>query len=178
VMARQLYLTLAAEMGGPPADPAHARQSVQQWLQLKKIRAPELVIDNGSGLSRIERASAATIAALLQAAWRSRVMPEFVASLPVVAIDGTMRKRLLGERVAGHAHIKTGLLQDARSIAGYVLDRHGRRHAVVMIVNHPRAGESQEALDALLAWVHEGRRGTTGRAGPRAGPPGGGPRHP
>jgi len=178
VMARQLYLTLAAEMGGPPADPAHARQSVQQWLQLKKIRAPELVIDNGSGLSRIERASAATIAALLQAAWRSRVMPEFVASLPVVAIDGTMRKRLLGERVAGHAHIKTGLLQDARSIAGYVLDRHGRRHAVVMIVNHPRAGESQEALDALLAWVHEGRGGPTGRAGPRAGPPGGGPRHP
>jgi D-alanyl-D-alanine carboxypeptidase/D-alanyl-D-alanine-endopeptidase (penicillin-binding protein 4) len=175
VMARQLYLTLAAEMGGPPADPAHARQSVQQWLQLKKIRAPELVIDNGSGLSRIERASAATIAALLQAAWRSRVMPEFVASLPVVAMDGTMRKRLLGERVAGHAHIKTGLLQDARSIAGYVLDRHGRRHAVVMIVNHPRAGESQEALDALLAWVYDG---ATGRAGPRAGPPGGGPRHP
>jgi D-alanyl-D-alanine carboxypeptidase/D-alanyl-D-alanine-endopeptidase (penicillin-binding protein 4) len=176
VMARQLYLTLAAEMGGPPADPAHARQSVQQWLQLKKIRAPELVIDNGSGLSRIERASAATIAALLQAAWRSRVMPEFVASLPVVGIDGTMRKRLLGERVAGHAHIKTGLLQDARSIAGYVLDRRGRRHAVVMIVNHPRAGESQEALDALLAWVYEG--GATGRAGPRAGPPAGGPRHP
>ncbi|HEX2198383.1 MAG TPA: D-alanyl-D-alanine carboxypeptidase/D-alanyl-D-alanine-endopeptidase [Burkholderiales bacterium] len=181
VMARQLYLTLAAEMGGPPADPARARQSVQQWLELKKIRAPELVIDNGSGLSRIERASAATIAALLQAAWRSRVMPEFVASLPVVAMDGTMRKRLLGERVAGHAHIKTGLLQDARSIAGYVLDRHGRRHAVVMIVNHPRAGESQEALDALLTWVYEGASAMgrpTGRAGPRAGLPGGGPRGP
>ncbi len=177
VMARQLYLTLAAEMGGPPADPARARQSVQQWLELKKIRAPGLVIDNGSGLSRIERASAATIAALLQAAWRSRVMPEFVASLPVVAMDGTMRKRLLGERVAGHAHIKTGLLQDARSIAGYVLDRHGRRHAVVMIVNHPRAGESQEALDALLTWVYEGSR-PTGRAGPRAGLPAGGPRGP
>ncbi|HEX6267848.1 MAG TPA: D-alanyl-D-alanine carboxypeptidase/D-alanyl-D-alanine-endopeptidase, partial [Burkholderiales bacterium] len=176
VMARQLYLTLAAEMGGAPANPEHARQSVQQWLKLKKIRAPELVIDNGSGLSRIERASTATMAALLQAAWRSRVMPEFVASLPVVAMDGTMRKRLLGDPVAGHAHIKTGLLQDARSIAGYVLDRHGRRHAVVMIVNHPRAGESQEALDALLAWVYEGA--ATGRAGPRGGPRGGGPRRP
>lgn len=175
VMARQLYLTLAAEMGGPPADPEQARNSVRQWLQLKRIRAPELVIDNGSGLSRVERASAATIAALLQAAWRSAVMPEFVASLPLVAMDGTMRKRLLGERVAGHAHVKTGLLQDARSIAGYVLDRHGRRHLVVMIVNHPRAGESQQALDALLAWVYEGPRGP---AGATAGPRGGGPRGP
>jgi serine-type D-Ala-D-Ala carboxypeptidase/endopeptidase (penicillin-binding protein 4) len=171
VMARQLYLTLAAEMGGVPADPQHARHSVRQWLQLKKIRAPELHLENGSGLSRVERASAATIAALLQAAWRSAVMPEFVASLPVVALDGTMRKRLLGERVAGQAHIKTGLLQDARSIAGYVLDRDGRRHAVVMIVNHPRAGQSQEALDALLAWVYGG---ATAPARARAGPRGGG----
>lgn len=170
VMARQLYLTLAAEMGGAPADPQHARHSVRQWLQLKNIRAPELVIDNGSGLSRVERASAATLAALLQAAWRSAVMPEFVASLPIVAIDGTMRKRLLGERVAGQAHIKTGLLQDARSIAGYVLDRHGRRHAVVMVVNHPRAGQSQEALDALLAWVYDGPRAPArARGGPRGG---------
>jgi serine-type D-Ala-D-Ala carboxypeptidase/endopeptidase (penicillin-binding protein 4) len=171
VMARQLYLTLAAEMGGAPAEPQHARHSIQQWLELKRIRAPELVIDNGSGLSRIERASAATIAALLQDAWRSRVMPEFIASLPLVAMDGTMRKRLAGEPVAGHAHIKTGLLHDARSLAGYVLDRRGRRQVVVMIVNHPRAGESQEALDALLSWVYEAR----GRGAATSGPPGGGP---
>jgi len=175
VMARQLYLTLAAELGGAPARAENARHAIRQWLDLKKIRAPELVIDNGSGLSRIERASAATIAALLQAAWRSAVMPELIASLPVVAADGTMRKRLLGERVAGQAHIKTGLLQDARSIAGYVLDRHGRRHVVVMIVNHPRAPESQAAQDALLAWVYEG---ATGPAGARAGPRAGGPRRP
>jgi len=175
VMARQLYLTLAAELGGAPARPENARHAIRQWLDLRKIRAPELVIENGSGLSRIERASAATIAALLHTAWRSAVMPELVASLPVVAADGTMRKRLLGERVAGRAHIKTGLLQDARSIAGYVLDRHGRRHVVVMIVNHPRAPESQAAQDALLAWVYEG---ATGRAAARAGPRGGGPRRP
>lgn len=175
VMARQLYLTLAAELGGAPARPENARHAVRQWLDLKKIRAPEFVIENGSGLSRIERASAASVAALLQAAWRSAVMPEFVASLPVVAADGTMRKRLLGEPVAGQAHIKTGLLQDARSMAGYVLDRRGRRHVVVMIVNHPRAPQSQAAQDALLAWVYEG---ATSPAATRAGPRGGGPRRP
>jgi D-alanyl-D-alanine carboxypeptidase/D-alanyl-D-alanine-endopeptidase (penicillin-binding protein 4) len=175
VMARQLYLTLAAQMGGAPARAELAGAAIRQWLSLKKIPAPEFVIDNGSGLSRVERASAATIAALLQAAWRSAVMPEFVSSLPVVAADGTMRKRLLGEAVAGQAHIKTGLLQDARSIGGYVLDRHGRRHVVVMIVNHPRAPEAQVALDALLAWVYDG---PTSRAATRAGPRGGAPQRP
>jgi D-alanyl-D-alanine carboxypeptidase/D-alanyl-D-alanine-endopeptidase (penicillin-binding protein 4) len=171
VMARQLYLTLAAETGGAPAHPENALRSIRKLLNEKAIKAPELVIENGSGLSRIERASAATLAAVLQAAWKSAVMPEFVSSLPVVAADGTMKKRLLGEGVAGHAHIKTGLLQDARSIAGYVLDRHGRRHLVVMIINHPRASaDGQPALDAMLTWVYEGA------AVPA--PPGGAPRRP
>jgi D-alanyl-D-alanine carboxypeptidase/D-alanyl-D-alanine-endopeptidase (penicillin-binding protein 4) len=156
VMARQLFLTLAAELGGSPARAEYASQAIRRWLAGKQIAAPELVIENGSGLSRNERMSAASLAALLQAAWASPVMPEFVASLPVVAADGTMKKRLRGERVAGNAHVKTGLLNDARSIAGYVLDRHGRRHVVVMIVNHPKAPEAQAALDALLAWVYEG----------------------
>jgi hypothetical protein len=37
-----------------------------------------------------------------------------------------------------------------------VLDRHGRRHVVVMIVNHPRARDADAAQDALLEWVYEG----------------------
>jgi D-alanyl-D-alanine carboxypeptidase/D-alanyl-D-alanine-endopeptidase (penicillin-binding protein 4) len=79
-----------------------------------------------------------------------------------------MKKRLRGERIAGNAHIKTGLLNDARAIAGYVLDRRGRRHVVVMIVNHPRGPESQAALDALLAWVYDGPPG--GKTAPGARP--------
>ena len=76
----------------------------------------------------------------------------------MVAADGTMRKRLRGERVAGQAHIKTGLLNDARSMAGYVLDRSGRRYIVVMMVNHPNAPQADAAQDALLAWVYEGAK--------------------
>ena len=99
--------------------------------------------------------------AVLQAAWRSPVMPEFMASLPVVAADGTMRKRLHGEGVSGNAHIKTGLLSDARAIAGYVLDRSGRRHAVVMIVNDANAHQAEPAFDALLQWVRARGPATT-----------------
>jgi D-alanyl-D-alanine carboxypeptidase/D-alanyl-D-alanine-endopeptidase (penicillin-binding protein 4) len=99
--------------------------------------------------------SAGTLAALLQAAWKSPVMPEFIASMPIAGIDGTMRRRVKGESVAGHAHIKTGLIADVRAMAGYVLDRSGKRIAVVMLVNHPNAHLAQPAMDALLGWAYE-----------------------
>ena len=155
VMARHLFLTLGAEGFGPPASGAKADAAIKSWLARKGLGAAELVMENGSGLSRIERISAATLAAMLQAAWRSAVMPEFIASLPVVAVDGTMRRRLKGEGVAGQAHIKTGLLSEVRAMGGYVLDRSGRRHVVVMIVNHAAAHDAQPALDAVLRWVYD-----------------------
>jgi len=155
VMAHHLYLTFGAEHAGPPANGQKAFVAVKNWLQRKGISAPELVMENGAGLSRIERISAGNLASLLQAAWRSAVMPEFISSLPVVAVDGTMRRRLKGEGVAGQAHIKTGLLSDARAMAGFVLDRGGRRQVVVMLVNHANAHEAQPAMDALLRWVYE-----------------------
>jgi D-alanyl-D-alanine carboxypeptidase/D-alanyl-D-alanine-endopeptidase (penicillin-binding protein 4) len=155
VIARQLFLTIGAGTSGPPARSEAARGAIRQWVEAKGIAAPELVMENGSGLSRLERISAASLAGLLQAAWRSNVMPEFIASMPVAAVDGTMRRRLRKEGVAGNAHVKTGLLSDVRAMAGYVRDSGGRRHIVVMLVNHPNAHQSQAALDALLRWVYE-----------------------
>ena len=155
VMARQLYLTLSSAANEPPARAELAAEAVRHWLAVKAISAPELSIENGAGLSRSDRLSAGSLAALLQAAWKSPVMPEFIASLPLAGIDGTFRKRLVGEPVSGQAHMKTGLLSDARTMAGYVLDRSGRRHVVVMLMNHPHAPEAEAAGDALLRWVYE-----------------------
>lgn len=158
VMARQLFLTLAAEAGKQPASNADGEATVRAWLAGRDLQFPELVIDNGSGLSRRERLSAASLARLLAAAWKSPVMPELIASLPLTAVDGTMKKRLNGNGVAGQAHIKTGTLEGVKAIAGFVLDRQGRRQIVVFLVNHANAQAAQAAQDALLAWVYEGRR--------------------
>ncbi len=155
IMARHLYLTLGAESAGPPANGQKAFAAIRSWIAAKGIAAPELVMENGSGLSRIERISAGSLASLLQAAWRSPVMPELIASMPIVGLDGTMRRRLKENGIAGRAHIKSGLLSDARAMAGYVLDRGGRMQVVVMLVNHPSAPETQPAMDALLRWIYE-----------------------
>ena len=154
VMARQLYLALGAIALGPPATGEKGGRVIRQWLSARRIPAYELVLENGSGLSRVERISAKTLALMLQAAHRSAVMPEFVSSLPVVAVDGTMKKRLAGADVAGQAHIKTGSLTGVRAIAGYVLDHRGRRVVVVCLVNHARAAAAHVLHDALLQWVY------------------------
>ena len=155
VMARQLFLTLGAEGAGAPASADKSGRVIRQWLASKGLSFPELVLENGSGLSRIERVSARNLGELLIAAYRSPVMPELMASLPVPAVDGTMKKRLSGADVAGQAHIKTGSLTGVRAIAGYVLDARGRRVVVVFIANHANAGNAQVVQDALLRWVHQ-----------------------
>ncbi len=154
LMARHLLLTLAAQ--GDPATPASAARGaevVKSWLAGRGIDAPELVIDNGSGLSRAERIAPANMGRLLQEVWRSPLMPEFISSLPLVGYDGTMRRRLSDADVAGYAHIKTGTLSEVKTMAGYLVAASGKTYAVVFFINHPNAGAGGPAQDALLQWL-------------------------
>ena len=153
VMARQLYLTLGMEAGRKPARPADAEAVIRTWLAVKGLHFPELVLENGSGLSHAERISADSLGKLLRSVWTSPIMPELLASLPVVAIDGTMKNRLAESHVRGQAHIKTGTLDGVKAIAGFVRSRSGKYFIVACIINHPGAAAAQVAQDTLLKWV-------------------------
>ncbi len=155
VMARQLLLTMGAETTQSPATAESGALMVRSSLQSRGIEAPELVVENGSGLSRDERISADSMGRMLVSSFRSATMPEFISSMPVAGYDGTMRRRLVDAGVARSAHIKTGLLTDVRAIAGYVLAASGRRYSVVFFINHALAPAGQEAQDALLQWIYE-----------------------
>lgn len=157
VMARQLFLSLSADATKEPREGASAARSTQvvrEWLVRKGINAPELVLENGSGLSRIERLSASTLTQILESAWKSPVMPEYLASMPVLGVDGTFRRRGKNDAAVGFAHVKSGTLNDVRALAGFVLDQSGKRWIVVVMVNHTNAFATQAAQDALLQWVH------------------------
>jgi D-alanyl-D-alanine carboxypeptidase/D-alanyl-D-alanine-endopeptidase (penicillin-binding protein 4) len=151
VMARQIFLALSARQA--PGEAQASAQVVRQWLATRRIEAPGLAIENGSGLSRADRITAGTLVSLLQNAWATPLMPEIAASMPVFATDGTLKSRR-GAGAAGQAHIKGGTLTGVQSIAGYVIDLSGNRWAVAMMINHPRANAAQPALDALIEWVH------------------------
>ncbi|WP_095107586.1 D-alanyl-D-alanine carboxypeptidase/D-alanyl-D-alanine-endopeptidase [Pseudomonas sp. Irchel 3E20] len=151
-MAQQLFLSLGARYRNEAdGDDAKAAQRVvRQWLAKKGITAPHLVMENGSGLSRAERVSAREMATLLQAAWRSPYSAEFVSSMPIAGMDGTMRKRLKRTAVSGEAHIKTGTLNTVRAIAGYSRDNNGNTWAVVAILNDPKPWGAASVLDQVL----------------------------
>ena len=154
LMARQLLLTMAAEKMAVPASEADGASAIKNWFNSQQLGADTLVVENGSGLSRIERLSAGQLARMLVQAYRSPTMPEFISSLPVLALDGTLMKRLKDSPAAKRAHLKTGSLDGVSAIAGYLLDKQNRRQVLVMLVNHEKAGASKIAQDALIEWVY------------------------
>lgn len=155
VMARQLFLTLGG--GDSPANTEAAVRRIEAWLATRGLRFPELTLENGSGLSRRERISTAHLVMLLVDAWQHPLMPEFIASLPLAGVDGTMKKRLVDRPAAGLAHIKTGTLDGVRTAAGYAQDAAGRRYALAFLINDARADDGGSAMDALLDWLAERR---------------------
>lgn len=155
-MAQHLLLTLARPADGTAVDPAAAADALAQWFltQIGSVGPTAPLFVNGSGLARETRISAAQLAALLRQAWASPRMPEFMASLPLAGIDGTLARQPARFGAAlGRAHLKTGSLRDVVGLAGYVQAPSGRRWLLVAMVNHARASAARPALDALVRWV-------------------------
>jgi D-alanyl-D-alanine carboxypeptidase/D-alanyl-D-alanine-endopeptidase (penicillin-binding protein 4) len=139
----------------PPANIARSTAAMQQWLKTQQLQFPELVLENGAGLSRKERISANHLAGILQRATHSPFYAEMEASLPIFGMDGTVKKRFKDNEIAGYAHLKTGSLEGVKSIAGYVQAHSGRQWIVVFLVNHPKAALAQPAQDALIEWLQK-----------------------
>jgi D-alanyl-D-alanine carboxypeptidase/D-alanyl-D-alanine-endopeptidase (penicillin-binding protein 4) len=154
-MARQLLLTLAAEKAGRPGTTAGGRRVIAEFLASRGLSIPELVLDNGSGLSREERISAQGLADVLLDAWRSQYFPEFASSLPLSATDGTLRKRFRSPEMQGRLRMKTGSLEGVSALAGYVNAASGRTFVAVILLNHPGAenGPGTAVQTALVQWV-------------------------
>ena len=153
VMTRVLLLTLGAEAGSRPATVEGSAQVARQVLSRQGLPMTGMVLDNGSGLSRNGVVSADSLAQMLEQAWKSPVMPEYVSSLAILGVDGTTRNRLRDPATQSLAHLKTGALRDVRSVAGYVWSKSGKRYVVVSMVNHERAHEARSFENALIAWL-------------------------
>lgn len=156
VMARQVMLTIAQEAGLTPVDEAGAALALKQVMRQRGLVFPELVLENGSGLSRNERISAEHLAQLLVTAYQRPVMPVFMASLPILGMDGTTKKRLADSASKGMAYVKTGSLEGVSSLAGYVQDQAGKRYVLVIVANHARASAVRVVQDLLLKQLIEG----------------------
>ncbi len=149
VMAQQVFLTLSAQDGQTASFEA-SRAVLAHWWRERFGAAGAPVTDNGAGLSRESRVTADGLARMLQAAWRSALMPDLAASLPLAGIDGTLKR---SRAPAGSAHLKTGSLRDVSAVAGFVNGVDGRRWVLVAIINQPNVSGARAVFDALVDWA-------------------------
>jgi serine-type D-Ala-D-Ala carboxypeptidase/endopeptidase (penicillin-binding protein 4) len=171
VMAQQVFLTLGqlaparVDAMTVPRKPLvierqgrleRSREVIARWWKTTfGIRHSTPVMENGSGLSRVERITPDALADLLRHAARHPRGATFVQSLSVAGVKGTAARigRSADSLAHGNAWLKTGTLRDVTGIAGYVNAGHGARYVVVGFINHPNAVAARPALDTLVEWT-------------------------
>lgn len=154
-MADHLFLSLsfADERGtDSPASYTRSREVLLKWLGNRGIDDKSLYIENGSGLSRKTRISAEALGHVISYCLTGPYAAEFLASLPIAGVDGTMRTRTL----TAFAHLKTGRMDGVRSVAGVLRDRYGKDWIVVILINSKAAQNGIAAIDAVLDCIGQG----------------------
>jgi serine-type D-Ala-D-Ala carboxypeptidase/endopeptidase (penicillin-binding protein 4) len=101
------------------------RRVVREELGARGIPLYGVRIADGSGLSRYNRLTGRALAALLLSAWSDPALrSQFAWSLPIAGVDGTLEDRMERPPARGNVRAKTGTLNTASALSGYVAGRY------------------------------------------------------
>ncbi len=155
LMARLIFLNISKNnTKGDNIKPLNvdvSKNMVFNILKKQGISIQNMVIENGSGLSRIESISSSQMVAILKQAMTKIYFQNLLHSLPIIGVDGTMKSRL--QDMSGKAWIKTGTLNNVKSIAGYIDNGAGGYTLITAIINDKNAHLGDVALDELVRWA-------------------------
>jgi D-alanyl-D-alanine carboxypeptidase/D-alanyl-D-alanine-endopeptidase (penicillin-binding protein 4) len=133
---------------------------MQEFLSRIGVRKGDVLLEEGSGLSRRDVITPEATVALLSYMSRSRWAEVYRNALPVAGVDGTLQNRMKGTAAAGNVRAKTGTLRYVYTLAGYVTTAAGERLAFsIMLNNYYNAERSATPRDP------------SGSQAPRATPP-------
>jgi D-alanyl-D-alanine carboxypeptidase/D-alanyl-D-alanine-endopeptidase (penicillin-binding protein 4) len=162
-IAEVLFKTTALEATGfGRAD--SARAVVERQLATWGVSPDAIAVRDGSGLSRHDYVTPTTLVQILNVMRTSPSFDAYYAALPIAGVDGTLAGRMKGTAAAGNVHAKTGTVDKARSLSGYVTTADGRMLLFSFLCNNytvpTRAVERvQDAIAVRLASMnlHEAR---------------------
>jgi D-alanyl-D-alanine carboxypeptidase/D-alanyl-D-alanine-endopeptidase (penicillin-binding protein 4) len=128
------------------------------FLKEAGIPAADVVLEEGSGLSRKDLVKPRAFTALLRFMAGRPEGAAFAAALPVAGVDGTLRNRMRDTPAAGNVRAKTGTLRNTHGLAGYVTTAAGERLAFSVLLNNhvaepggPPASAELDVIPVLLA---------------------------
>jgi D-alanyl-D-alanine carboxypeptidase/D-alanyl-D-alanine-endopeptidase (penicillin-binding protein 4) len=152
VMARHLFLQLSQHTH--QENHLHSsRVAINKWAAENGLDTSNLFVDNGSGLSRYGRVTTKFIANVLKRAWMDPSMPEFVSSLSIPGVDGTLENKFVLTPLASRSHLKTGFLKNVRAIAGYIHHERSQVLSVTIIVNGETLTKGGNLADEILQLI-------------------------
>ncbi|HVI17624.1 MAG TPA: D-alanyl-D-alanine carboxypeptidase/D-alanyl-D-alanine-endopeptidase, partial [Gaiellales bacterium] len=117
---------------------ANGRHETRRYLSSLGVNMRGAKLYDGSGLSPRDRLSAHQILALLNKVSTRSYGKTLRASLPLAGVNGTLSKRMRSGPAHGNAQAKTGTLDDASALSGYVHSRNGHQIVFSILVNHRR----------------------------------------
>jgi D-alanyl-D-alanine carboxypeptidase/D-alanyl-D-alanine-endopeptidase (penicillin-binding protein 4) len=148
--AEMIFKSLGGEAKRRPARHADAAEVVTEWAKKAGAFDAGTIIKNGSGLFDANRLTSFGITSVLRAAWKDPAMAtEFVAQLAVGGSDGTLRKRFRDGRARRIVRAKTGTLESAIALSGYVLGPSGKPPIAFSILMNGTAGKAAQARAAM-----------------------------
>jgi D-alanyl-D-alanine carboxypeptidase/D-alanyl-D-alanine-endopeptidase (penicillin-binding protein 4) len=136
------------------------REVVEETLGRMAIDKDRYLYADGSGLSRLNLASAEMLVRILRSMYRHPCFSAFHEALAIAGRDGTLENRLKGTRAEDNLHGKTGSLSGVSSISGYVKTRGGEMLAFSIIANNfllPKS-ETDAAQDGVLQKLADFKR--------------------
>lgn len=143
------------------------------FLKSVGIAEGDVVQEDGSGLSPANLVTPRALGNLLLWLSRQPWASEYVATLPIAGVDGTLESRMKNSKAAGRIFAKTGSLEHAHTISGYANTVRGAR-LVFSIMDSNDAEKARDAtavIDALcVAMVEEIGPAKPTRSGTKSAP--------
>ncbi len=140
-VAEQLLKTLGAETSGEPGSTENGLRAIQDFLEELDILPDTYILENGSGLSRKNRLCPEQLVRLLTYMYQSfHVRSEFLASLAIAGVDGTLRRRMQNTQAEGRLRAKTGAIRQVSCLSGYAASRENEVFAFSIMVNDYTSG--------------------------------------
>jgi D-alanyl-D-alanine carboxypeptidase/D-alanyl-D-alanine-endopeptidase (penicillin-binding protein 4) len=133
--AEQLLKTIGLEIIGYGTT-ENGIEAINEILPDLGIYPENIVIVDGSGLSRLNLVTPRQVVQLLTHMYKSNLFIPFYNSLPIAGVDGTIGSRMKNGKAENNVRAKTGFLGAVRSLSGYVYTSDGEPVAFSMITNN------------------------------------------
>ena len=156
LIAECLLKTLSAEANGKGTTAGGVRIELA-FMEKAGLDMTALGIIDGSGLSRQNVISSRNLMTLLEHMYRHKHSRVFIDSLPVAAVDGTLKRRMAGTAAEGNVRAKTGYLNRVSTVSGYVTTKAGEPLVFSIVMNNHlcRNKEATAVQDSILVALAE-----------------------